>query len=237
MEPTTLDTIKGLSIHQHESGYRFSMDAVLLATYVHMQRAERVLDIGSGSGIVGLLLARRYEGARVTLLELQEGLYELAKRNIEQNGLTQRVEVIQGDLREMPAGLRDFDLVVSNPPFRRPESGRLSEGGERSIARHELTMTLEGLLRAAAGALRQRGRFVMVYSAERLADVMSVMRQERIEPKCVRFAHGRVGSEARMVLVEGVKDGSPGVRVEAPLIIYEEDGQTYTPEVLGFYLP
>jgi tRNA1Val (adenine37-N6)-methyltransferase len=232
---TTLDTILDLRFHQHLDGYRFSMDAVLLADFVRARTVRNMADLGAGSGVVGILLARRYPKAEVTLVELQKGLHSLCERNIKENSLEDRVRALRADIRELAGELTGLDLVVSNPPFRRPGSGLLSEGEEKIIARHEVALTLPELARAASGMLKARGRFCLVYLPERLADAVQTLRESRLEPKRVRFVHGRMGSEARIMLLEAVRQGRPGMKVEPPLIVYEDDGKTYTREVRRMY--
>ena len=232
---TTLDTIKDVRIRQRKNGYRFSMDAVLLASFVDMPALKRASDFGAGSGIVGIMLAKRYPKAEVTLVELQDALYELCHENISENGLAERVDALHADIRKLGQKLQGLDLVVTNPPFRKPLSGRLSDEDEKAIARHELELTLPELLKSASMALRARGRFCMVYLPERLADVVAECRRAGLELKRLRFVHGREGAEARMVLIEAVKEGKPALKVEAPLIVYEGKGQVYTSEVLKMY--
>ncbi len=234
MPETTLDTIVDIKLYQHQEGYRFSLDAVLLYSFVNVRAAHSIADLGAGSGVVGLLLARKYPKAHVTLVELQKGLYRLAQKNIKLNGLDERVETRLADIRE-PMGLNGLDLVVSNPPFRRPGTGRLSIGDERAVARHEIELTLPDLARAAASALKSRGRFCLVHLPERLPDVVDTLRNHRLEPKRVRFVHGRRNSEARIMLLEAVRHGKAGMKVESPLVVYEDDGKTYTSDVCGMY--
>jgi tRNA1Val (adenine37-N6)-methyltransferase len=226
----TLDTIGGLRMYQRREGYRFSIDSLLLASFVGMKRLRRAADFGAGAGIVGLLLALRYPDAEVTLVELQESLVALARRNIELGGLGARVTALHADIRALPEGLGAFDLVISNPPFRRPGRGLLSEGEERARARHELTLTLPDLAASGAAHLRHHGRFVAIHLPERLADLLVVFRAHGLEPKRMRMVHGRRESVARMVLVEAVRGGKPGLAVERPLIVYDSIGH-YSDEV------
>jgi len=231
---TTLDSILDIKVYQHRRGYRFSMDAVLLSAFVDLKRAGRIADLGAGSGVVGLLLARRYPEARVVLVELQEGLYRLALKNINVNGLDGRVEARKADIRGLPVGLAGFDLVVSNPPFRKPGTGKLSPGDERAAARHELELTLPELARAASRMLKQRGRFCVIYHPERLVELIDEMRAAGLEPKRLRLVHGGAGSAAKMALLEAVKGGRGGLKIEAPLFVYREDG-SYSDEVARIY--
>ncbi len=232
---TTLDTIKDIHIRQHRDGYRFSMDAVLLASFVDMKVIKHAADFGAGSGVVGLLLARRYRDVNMTLIELQKGLFELAKENVRINRLKSRVKTLCADIRELGGSLKGLDLIVSNPPFRKTLSGKLSKGKEKAIARHEVEITLPELLRAASASLRPRGRFCVVYLPERLVELIDECRKAGLEPKRLRFVHGRPEAEARMVLVEAVKQGRAALRVEPPLFVYEGRGQTYTAEVQAMY--
>lgn len=228
----TLDTIRDIKVLQHARGYRFSLDSVLLSSFVELERVGAIADLGAGSGVVGLMLAARYEQARVKLIELQGPLHELCIKNIAANGLTGRVEALHADIRALPPELTgQFDLVVTNPPYRKPSTGRMSEGAERTIARHEVEITLAELLGAGARLLRARGRFCVVYHPGRLVELFGGMRAMRLEPKRMRFVHGRADLEAKVVLVEAVKDGRDGLAVDPPLFVYERDGKTYTDAV------
>jgi tRNA1Val (adenine37-N6)-methyltransferase len=228
---TTLDSIRDVKLYQRKDGYRFSLDAVLLYSFVSMKRAGRIADLGAGSGVVGLLLARKYKEARVTLLELQKGLYGLAKKNIEINRLSDRVEAVMCDLRDMPEKFfNGFDLAVSNPPFRKPRTGLLSEGEERAVARHEIRLDLGSLLSSASGILRHGGRFFLIHHPLRLAELLEGLKGFRLEPKRLRFVHGKTKAEAKMVLVEAVKGGRAGMKVERPLFVYNDAGG-YTDEL------
>jgi tRNA1Val (adenine37-N6)-methyltransferase len=228
--PITLDGIRDIRLYQRKDGYRFSLDAVVLYSFVNMKRARAIADLGAGSGVVGLLLARKYGEARVTLLELQKGLHELAGKNIALNGLQDRVRAICCDIRKMPGGLTGFDLVVCNPPFRKPRTGLLSEGEERAVARHELKMDLGSLLSAASGMLRHGGRFFLIHHPGRLAELLEGLRGVRLEPKRLRFVHGRRDLEAKMVLLEAARGGRPGVKVDNPLFVHDGEGG-YTGEL------
>lgn len=232
----TLDGIRDIKLYQSRTGYRFSVDALLLYSFVQMRFAHSIADLGAGSGIVGMLLAKKYPQSRVTFVELQNSLYRLLKKNLELNGLAGRSEALRADLMELkdavPKGA--FDLAVSNPPFRKPLSGRLNEDPERAVARHELRINLAGLLGSASGILRARGRFVAVYHPVRLAELLEGLRAVKLEPKRLRFVHGRADKEARMLLLEAVKDGKEGLKVEHPLFVYEQDG-SYTNEMKAIY--
>jgi len=237
----TLDSIRDIRIYQSKSGYRFSVDALLLYSFVNLPRAERIADIGAGSGIIGLLLARKYPHSMVVLLELQESLANLADENVKMNNLAERVNVARCDVRELPRGIPaslismacPFDLIVSNPPFRRERTGLMSAGEERSVARHEIMMKLSDFVAAARYLLKEKGRFFLIYLPGRLAELAETLRKNGFEVKRLRFVHSNPYSEAKMVLVEAVKNGRAGLKVERPLYLYE-DG-SYSDEMEEIY--
>jgi tRNA1Val (adenine37-N6)-methyltransferase len=233
---TTLDGIRDIKVYQNKEGYRFSVDAVLLYTFADMRYARNIADLGTGSGIIGLLLARKYPKAKVSLVELQESLYGLALKNIEINALGDRVNAVLADIKHLKDhfACMTYDLVVSNPPFRKPTTGKLSIGQERAIARHELALKISELAAAASYLLKAKGRFFMIYHPERLLEAVDALRSSRLEPKRVRFVHNDAGAESKIVLIEAVKEARPGVKIENPLFIYNADG-SYTAEVSAMY--
>jgi tRNA1Val (adenine37-N6)-methyltransferase len=233
---TTLDGIRDVKVYQNIYGYRFSVDAVLLQSFAKMKYARTIADLGTGSGIIGLLLARNYPESEITLVELQESLFALAQKNIKLNGLEKNVTAVLADIKHVKDHFQymSFDMVVSNPPFRKPATGRLSEGQERAIARHELKLKFSDLAGAASFLLKAKGRFFMIYHPGRLLEVFDDLRNNRLEPKRVRFVHNKAGFESKMVLIEAVRDSRPGVKIEDPLFIYNADG-SYTGEVSAMY--
>jgi len=236
----TLDdlTIGGLKIIQAKNGYRFSLDPVLLNGFISGVRNCSVLDLGTGNGIIPLLLSARNEALSITGVEVQQEMAERAGRTIQLNGLKALVSIVQGDIRDLPCdGLEAaaFDVVTANPPYREPGTGRVAADNERSMARHELAGGLDAFTRAAGSMLKSGGSFYVVYLAERLAELLTGMATFDLEPKRLRFVHPREGQPARLVLVQGRKDGRPGVQVESPLVVYQGEGRNYTDEVLTMY--
>lgn len=227
-----------LTLHQPQHGYRFSIDAVLLAAHAHPRSGELVVDIGTGCGVVALVLAHRSPALEVYGIELQPELADLARRNVAENGLGSRVHIIQGDINDLSARdlPRPVDLVVTNPPFYRLASGRLNPDDQKAVARHELRLNLEQLLAAAKRLLRTGGRLVLIYACERLTDLLSGMRRSGIEPKTLRMIHGSAGDEAKLCIVEAVQRGRPGLKVHPPLVIYGPHGD-YTEEVQAHLSP
>jgi tRNA1Val (adenine37-N6)-methyltransferase len=221
-----------LSLFQPRRGYRTSLDAVLLARFVTDPGSGEVLELGSGNGPVALMLARLHPQARVVGLELQGRMIERARRSTDLNRLGDRVEFLQGDVRRISEILQpeSFDVVVSNPPYRAPRSGRINPDEEKRIARHEVEGTLADFLRAGGYALRKRGKVAAVFPSTRAIDLVAGMREQGLEPKRVRFVHARVDGPASLILVEGAKEGGRELKVLAPLVVYGEDG-SYTGEV------
>jgi tRNA1Val (adenine37-N6)-methyltransferase len=215
-----------LEVRQSRDGYRFSIDAVLLASLARPRLGDRVLDLGTGCGIVPLILVFQSGGLRVTGLELQPGLAELARQNVALNGMSAAIEIREGDLRHMRPGkeLAPFDLVVSNPPYRKARAGRVSPGAQRALARHEITTTLADVVGCAERMLQKGGRFVMVYAAERLTDICCEMRRAGVEAKRLQPIHSRPGQRAKLIVVEGLKGGRPGLAIDPPLFIYGAAG-------------
>ncbi|MDH5202612.1 MAG: tRNA1(Val) (adenine(37)-N6)-methyltransferase [Nitrospirota bacterium] len=238
----TLDTIRDIKLYQSRTGYRFSVDALLLYDFVNLQKVNGIADLGSGSGIVGILLAKKYPDAKITLFEIQKSLVLLAEKNIVLNSLEDRVKVIKADIREIknadssPVIPHSFDLIVSNPPFRILKSGRISREEEKAIARHEIKLKLPELVNAASYLLKAKGRFCIVYHPHRLSELMDILKKKDLEPKRLRFVHSHGESEAKMVLLEAVKGGRIGIKIDKPLYIYKADG-SYTEEMEKIYNP
>ncbi len=233
-EHETLDAIFGgrIKIFQSRSGYRFSLDSLLLADFTRLKVSETVVDLGTGNGVVPLILAERFPTCHFLGLELQDGMIERARKNVHLNDLQGRVEIVKGTVRAIARAAQPevFDGVVANPPFRPATSGRISAGEEKRIARHETEGDLRDFLRAAAYLLRGKGRLTIVYPALRSIDVLTVMRELGIEPKRVRLVHSFVGTEATLILAEGIKGGRSGVTILPPLIVYSR-AKDYTDEV------
>ncbi|HUO77938.1 MAG TPA: tRNA1(Val) (adenine(37)-N6)-methyltransferase [Thermodesulfovibrionales bacterium] len=239
MKEITLDSIGDIRLYQSRTGYRFSVDALLLYSFVNVPKAKKIADLGAGSGVVGLLLAKKYPDAKVSLFELQERLSTLAKKNIALNSLEGRAKVINADIREMKpcstaSGMDCFDIAVSNPPFRKPKTGLISPEEERAIARHEIRLKLPELIRAVHHLLCSKGRFFLIHHPERLTELAGSLKERGMEVKRLRFVHSHMWSVAKMVLVEAVKSGKGGVKVERPLYIYNEHGG-HSEEMIRIY--
>ncbi len=237
-EGETIDEILGgrLRIIQKKSGYRFSIDALLLAHFTIPREGEECLDLGTGSGIVALILAHRYRCKRVLGIDIQEELVSMARRSGELNDLAGRMEIHRGDVRhpESICAPMSFDIVVFNPPYRRLRSGRMNPDPAKAIARHEVAGTLGDFLAAAAHALRDGGRVYAIYPAKRMAEMIVRMRDCRIEPKRLRIVHSRPGGMGVFLLLEGVKGGREELALLPPLYLYGE-GEAYSPEMTAIF--
>jgi len=227
-----------IKVMQSRAGYRFSIDSVLLAFHAAPRPGDKVLDLGTGCGIISLIMAVRQPDIRIFAVELQTELAGLAEANVGQNQLANRIQVMHTDMRLLKPNMTGgpADLIVCNPPYRRPGSGRINPAQERAVARHEIEVSLIDILATARRMLRTAGRFVVIYSVERTTDIISCMRSEQIEPKFMRMIHSNRNSEAKLVLIEGVKGARPGLKVTPSLIIYDDTGD-YSEEVKPMFAP
>lgn len=227
---------KGLKIIQNIDKFCFGMDAVLLSHFANARKGEQVVDLGTGTGIIPILLSGRSEARKIYGVEIQPDMADMARRSVFLNGLQDRIEIVTGDLRESPyyLGAGKFQLVVSNPPYKKAGSGLINPSDSKAIARHEIFCTLEDVLDAAKKLLAHRGRLAMVHRPERLMDILYGMRQRGLEPKRVRLVHGTVDKAPSMVLIEAVKGGKPHLVWMPPLIVYDDKG-IMTDEVREIY--
>jgi tRNA1Val (adenine37-N6)-methyltransferase len=226
-----------LTCTQSRAGYRFSIDAVLLAHFAAPRRSDRVLDLGAGCGVVSLILAYRHPAITLTCLEIQDSLIDLIRFNIEQNDLADRLRLLAGDLRHIKGLVQAgaFDLIVCNPPYYRVGTGVQNPNAEQAGARHELTAELPDVVRAAAFALRTKGRLVMIYPAARGAALIATLRQHRLEPKRLQAVYPYPGADASLLLLEAIKCGGEELTLLPPLYIYDRPDGEYSPPVEAFY--
>ncbi|MDF2627169.1 MAG: hypothetical protein K0R39_1000 [Symbiobacteriaceae bacterium] len=226
----------GLRIIQHPERFPFGMDPVLLAHFVTVRKDSRVLDLGTGCGIIPLLLSALHPTAVITGLEIQPDTADMAARSVALNGLEDRIRIDCGDYRHVRElyGHGKFDVVTLNPPYREPGTGAVSPAAGRATARHELAGDLGAALSAASVAVKYGGRVAVVFLAERLVDLLVQLRAVKLEPKRLRLIHPRAGRPANLLLLEAVKGGGPGLKVEPPLTVYAA-GQTYSAELLALY--
>lgn len=222
-----------LRIIQSPSVFSFSLDAVLLArfAYVPLKRGK-IVDLCTGNGAIPLFLSARTESSIIGV-ELQERLVHMARRSVAYNKLDGQIEIVEGDVKEIPAqlGIEKYDVVTCNPPyFPAHEMSDKNISEHMAIARHELHLTLDEAVHAASKLLKQGGKAAFVHRSGRLIDIISAMRANRLEPKRIRLVYPKAGKEANTLLIEGIKDGKPDLKILPPLIVYNEQGE-YTEEV------
>ena len=216
----SLDAFMGgrLRLIQSRSGYRFSIDAILLARFVTVKPGDVVLDLGTGCGVMLLILLLTRPVARTYGIEIQAELASQAARNAALNGFTERMAVIRGDIRHCPLAPGSADVVIVNPPYRRPLSGRINPDPRRAIARHELLASLSDILASSVKLLRDRGRLALVYPAARLGELLGQLARRNLEPKRLQLHHPGKASDANLVLVEAARGARPGLRIHPPII-------------------
>jgi len=227
-----------IQVKQNRTGYRFSMDAVLLAWHVDPIPDDTILDLGTGCGIIPMILAYRHPKVKIYGIEVQEELVDIANLNVTENGMEDQITILCRDMKtlkhEDTSG--PVDLAISNPPFRKSKSGRINPNQQRAIARHEIKTTLYDVVETARRMLKRSGRFVMIYPAGRMTDIFTQMRASGIEPKSIRMVYSGKNTEAKMIVVEGKKGGRSGLKIGSPLIIYQENG-SYTDEINKIFNP
>lgn len=226
----------GYKIIQNPSKFCFGMDAVLLSGFAQVKRDERALDLGTGTGIIPLLLSAKTEGIHFTGLEIQEESADMARRSVALNGLEEKIEIVTGDIKDASArfGASSFDVITTNPPYMIGDHGLKNDNEAKTIARHEILCDLEDVLRESSRILKTHGRFYMVHRPFRLAEILGKMSEYRLEPKRMRLVYPYIDKEPNMVLIEGLKDGRARMTVEKPLIVYREPG-VYMPEIYDIY--
>jgi len=207
-----------LRLIQSKDGYRFSIDAILISDFVTIRPGDVVVDLGTGCGVIPLILLITKPVGHAVGLEIQEDLATQAARNALLNGFWGRMEVIQGDIRFPPMAKESADVVVCNPPYRKIKSGRINPDPRRAIARHEILASIDDILNAAKGILKRKGRFAIVYPSGRLTDILVRLRRFDLEPKRIRINYPNLESGAKLALIEACLGGRPGLEVLPPLL-------------------
>lgn len=237
-EDETLDDLQlnGIYVIQKKEGFRFGVDAVLLANYAVVKRGMRVIDLCSGTGIIPFILAGKTEAEHITGVEIQDDMVEMAVRSVGYNKLDNRVDFIQGDIKDILKlkELKKADVITVNPPYKLRNSGIINEKDKNAIARHEIMCNLEDVIAASKTLLKDNGRLFMVHRPDRLVDIFCIMRKYKIEPKRIRMVHPSCGKAPNIVLVEGQNNGGAFLKWETPLYIHKENGD-YTEEIDKIY--
>lgn len=226
----------GYQIIQKKDGFCFGMDAVLLSGFASVKEGELALDLGTGTGIIPILLEAKTAGKHFTGLEIQVEMAEMAERSVAYNHLEEKIDIITGDIKEASHlfGAASFDVVTSNPPYMNDAHGLKNPALPKAIARHEVLCTLDDVVREAARVLKPGGRFYMVHRPHRLIEIITTLTSYKLEPKRMKLVHPYVDRDANMVLIEAVRGGKSMIKVEAPIIVYKEPG-VYTDEIYEIY--
>lgn len=226
----------GYHIIQDTKRFCFGMDAVLLSGFARVKEGAHVLDLGTGTGIIPILLEAKTKAEHLTGLEIQEDSADMARRSVLLNGLEDKIDIVTGDIKEAESlfDAASFDVITCNPPYMIGKHGITNEGDAKAIARHEILCTLEDIVSRAAKLLKPGGNFFMVHRPFRLAEIMTVLQAYKLEPKRMQLVYPFVDKEPNMVLIEANRGGKPRLTVEKPLIVYKEPG-VYMPEIYEIY--
>ena len=218
--------IKGYEIIQSPGRFCFGMDAVLLSAFAKVKAGECVLDLGTGTGILPILLAAKTKGKHFTGLEIQEESADMARRSVRHNRLEEQIDIVTGDIKEASQifGHGSMDVITTNPPYMLADHGLRNPDDSKAIARHEVLCTLDDILRESMRLLQDKGRFYMIHRPFRLTEILTKMHEYKIEPKRIQFIHPYIDKEPTMVLVEGMRGAKPRVTIEPPIIMYTKDG-------------
>ena len=228
---------KSLKMIQNKDGFCFGIDSILLSDFAkNIKKGARVLDLGTGTGIIATLLCGKTELSEIIGIEVQEEVYEMAKRSIQLNHLEDKFKIIQDNILNLNKYFEKntFDVIVTNPPYKKKETGIQNEDTRKLISRHEIEANLEDFIKISKDMLKDKGEFYIVYRPERLVDLLSLMRKYKIEPKRIQFVYSNVNAISKLVLVQGVKNARPFLKLEPNLYIYDENGN-YTEEILKIY--
>jgi len=227
---------KGLRLIQKKDGFRFGVDAVLLANFTDVKKGDSVVDLGTGTGIIPVLLAGKTLAKTIVGLEIQPDIAEMAERSVELNNLQDRVKVVCGDIKEAIGnfGPSSFNVVVTNPPYMNKGGGLVNPSDTKAISRHEIMCTIEDIVSVSSRLVVPGGQLSMVHRPERLVDIVCLMRKYRIEPKYIRFVHPSPYKKANLILIKGTRDGNPQLKMMDPLYVYDENGN-YSEEINRIY--
>ena len=228
---------KNLKIIQNEKEFCFGMDAVLLSDFAKdIKQNSKIIDLGTGTGILPILLSGKTENTEIIGIEIQEKMAEMATRSVKLNNLENRIKIINEDIKNLNNIFEkeSFDTVVTNPPYKENNTGLKNEYEGKIIARHEIKCNLEDIILASKSLLKDRGTLYMVHRPERIVDICEILRKYKMEPKTIRFIYPKAGKEANLILIKAVKNARKFLKIEKPLIIYKENGE-YTEEVLKIY--
>lgn len=226
--------LNNLKIIQNSEWFCFGIDSILLSGFAEeIHRNSKILDLGTGTGILAILLSEKVENSRIVGVEVQKEVAEMANRSVKLNKLEERIEIVNSNITDLDYNF-EFDAVVTNPPYKERNTGLINENDVKLISRHEIKANLEDFIKTASRALRDKGSLYMVNRPERLVDIFEYCRKYKLEPKELRFVYSKTNSKPVMILLKATKNANRYLKVDAPLYIYEEDG-SYTKEILKIY--
>ena len=226
---------KGLKIIQNTEGFCFGIDSVLLTEFAKdMKKHSSIVDLGTGTGIIGILLSKKVEASKIVGVEVQKDVAQMAKRSVELNNLQNIMSIVNEDIQNLSLEKNSFDYVVTNPPYKKKGTGIINQKDKQIISRNETTVDLDGWIKVASKLLKDNGAIYMVHRPERLNEIIELLIKYRLEPKRIRFVYPKIDKDANLVLIKAVKYANSFLKVEKPLIIYKNDGN-YTDEILKIY--
>ena len=229
--------LNNLKIIQKNNGFCFGIDSILLSDFARkIKNNSKVLDLGTGTGILGILLCAKTNLKQITGIEIQKDIADMATRSIQLNNLQGKFDILNCNIKDIDKLLKidSYDAIVTNPPYKKPNSGKINENKTKLISRHEIEANLDDFIRISFKMLKDKGTLYMVHRAERIVDILSTMRKYKMEPKRIRFVYSNKNSESKLVLLEATKNAKPFVKIERPLYVYNETGD-YTQELLQIY--
>ena len=228
---------KGLKIIQNKKGFCFGIDSVLLSDFAkNIKKGSKVIDLGTGTGIINILLSGKTEADSFVGVEIQKEVSDMAKRSIELNNLCNKIEILNDNIINLKNkySKNSFDAVVTNPPYKQKNTGLINKEDKKIISRHEITASLEDFIHISSYLLKDFGEFYMIHRPERLVDIFSIMRKEKIEPKKIKFVYPSKNKKTNLVLIKGIKLGNPFLEYDDNLYVYDEKGN-YTHDILKIY--
>ena len=228
---------EGLKIIQNSKWVCFGIDSVLLSDFAkNIKKDAKVLDIGTGTGIISILLSKKSNLKKIYAIEIQDEVADMAKRSVKLNNLEEKIEIINDNIKNINKYIENntLDVIVTNPPYKKISTGKVSIEKNKLISRHEIECDLDDIIKISYKLLKQKGEFYMVHRTDRLSEIIYKMKQNKLEPKQIRFVYSSVNKEPKLVLIRAVKDGNELTKVESPLIIYNED-RKYSEEILKIY--
>lgn len=228
---------KGLKIIQNKDGFCFGIDSILLSDFAkEIKKGSKVIDLGTGTGIIGILLCMKTELSKIIGVEIQKEVYDMAKRSIKLNNLENKFEIINENIKNLENIIETgtFDAVVTNPPYKKIGTGLTNENEKKLISRHEITANLEDFIKVSYRMLKDKGTLYMVHRPDRMVDIIELLRKYKLEPKKIKFVYPNANKDANLILLKAVKNANPFLKIEKPLYVYNQNGE-YTDEILKIY--